>query len=237
MKRNTTTLPRVVSPANWQAARDQLLIKEKAHTRAGDALAAERRRLPMVKIEKDYIFDGADGKARLGDLFGGRRQLILYHFMFDPRWEAGCEGCSMLVDGIGHVAHLHARDTSLVLVSRAPLSKLVPFQRRMGWTIPWYSSVDNEFNVDFGATRDGEEQSGTSVFIRDGDNLYRTYFTSGRGDEQYMSTWKMLDLTLLGRQESWEDSPEGWPQSTPYDWWRHHDRYASVPTASTCCGP
>jgi predicted dithiol-disulfide oxidoreductase (DUF899 family) len=212
------------------------LAKEKAHTRAGDALAAERRRLPRVKIDKDYLFEGEDCEARLVDLFEGHRQLIVYHFMFAPEAEAGCEGCSMLVDGIGHLAHLHARDTSLVLVSRAPQSKLKPFKQRMGWTIPWYSSFDNDFNVDFGRTRDGEEESGTSVLLRDNDdNIYRTYFTNNRGDESYMSTWKLLDLTPFGRQEHWEDSPAGCPQTEPYQWWRHHDRYASVPTSPTRC--
>jgi len=218
-------LPQVVTMAEWQTMRDKLLVKEKAHMRAGDALAAERRRLPMVKIDKEYLFDGPDGNATLLDLFEGRRQLILYHFMFDPEWDAGCNGCSMLVDGIGHPAHLHARDVSLALVSRAPRAKLEPFRQRMGWTIPWYSSFGNDFNADFGMTRNGEEQSGTSVFLRDGNKIYRTYFTNSRGDEAYMSTWKLLDLTPLGRQEFWEDSPEGWPQTPPYEWWRHHDRY------------
>jgi predicted dithiol-disulfide oxidoreductase (DUF899 family) len=218
-------LPKVVTRAEWQTMRDKLLVKEKAHTRAGDALAAERRRLPMVKIDKEYVFDGPDGSATLLDLFEGRRQLVLYHFMFDPGWDAGCNGCSMLVDGIGHLAHLHARDVSLALVSRAPQTKLEPFRQRMGWTIPWYSSFGNDFNADFGTTRNGEEQSGTSVFLHYGNNIYRTYFTTSRGDEAYMSTWKLLDLTPLGRQEFWEDSPEGWPQTPPYEWWRHHDRY------------
>jgi predicted dithiol-disulfide oxidoreductase (DUF899 family) len=228
-------LPRIVSQAEWQTVRDKLMVKEKAHTRAGDALAAERRRLPMVKIDKEYVFDGPDGNTTLLDLFGGRRQLILYHFMFDPRWDAGCEGCSMVVDGIGHLAHLHARDVSLVLVSRAPQTKLEPFRQRMGWTVPWYSSFGNDFNTDFDMTREGEERSGTSVFLLDGNNIYRTYFSTNRGDEVYMSTWKLLDLTPLGRQESWEDSPEGWPQTPPYEWWRLHDKYVQQPAASGCC--
>jgi predicted dithiol-disulfide oxidoreductase (DUF899 family) len=200
MSNESEYLPSIVSQAEWQTARDSLLIKEKAHTRAGDALAAERRRLPMVKIDRDYVFEGANGPARLIDLFEGRRQLILYHFMFDPQWEAGCEGCAMLVDGIGNLAHLQARDVSVVLVSRAPQSKLKPFQHRMGWTIPWYSSFNNTFNVDFGRTQNGEEKSGTSIFLRDGGSAYRTYFSTDRGDEQYMSTWKLLDLVPFGRQ-------------------------------------
>jgi predicted dithiol-disulfide oxidoreductase (DUF899 family) len=236
MSEDPTALPPVVSEPEWRAARDELLIKEKAYTRAGDALAAERRRLPMVKIDKTYVFEGASGSASLVDLFEGRRQLILYHFMFDPKWDAGCDGCSLVVDGIGHLAHVQARDTSVVLVSRAPQSKLQPFRERMGWTIPWYSSFGTDFNVDFDATREGEERSGASIFLREGDNVYRTYFTVDRGDEQFMSTWKLLDLLPFGRQETWEDSPKGWPQSEPYVWWRHHDRYRAQTKASTCCG-
>ena len=134
-------LPAVVTATEWQAARDALLAKEKEATRARDALAAERRRLPMVRIEKDYTFDGPDGKATLLDLFEGRRQLLLYHFMFGPNQDAGCDGCSMFVDQIGHLAHLYARDTSFALVSRAPLAKITAYKKRMGWTIPWHSSL------------------------------------------------------------------------------------------------
>ena len=136
-----------------------------------------------------------------------------------------CSGCSMLADGLGDLAHLHARDVSLVLVSIAPLDQLLAFRRRMGWTIPWYSSAGSTFNADFGRTEGGEEKSGTSVFLRDGENVYRTYFCADRGDEVYMSTWKLLDLAPFGRQENWEDSPKGWPQTPPYDWWRLHDEY------------
>lgn len=228
-------LPQIVSQDEWQAARDKLLVKEKAHTRAGDALAAERRRLPMVKIDKDYVFDGHNSKKNLVELFDGRRQLILYHFMFGPAQDVGCEGCSWYVDNIGHLAHLHARDTSLVLVSRAPQTKLQPFQKRMGWTVPWFSSFTNDFNVDFGMTSGDEEKSGTSVFFRDGDNVYRSYFTTGRGDEGLGSFWNFLDLTPLGRQETWEDSPAGWPQTPPYEWYRHHDKYAQPSAPPGCC--
>jgi predicted dithiol-disulfide oxidoreductase (DUF899 family) len=224
-------LPRVCSQAEWQAAREKLLAKEKAATRARDALAAERRRLPMVKIDKDYVFEGPDGMARLVDLFDGRRQLIICHFMFGPNELEGCEGCSMTVDDMGHLAHLHARDTSLVLVSRAPQAKIKPFQKRMSWVVPWYSSFGSEFNFDLGVTSGEEEKSGLSVFLRDGDDVYRTYFTSGRGDEMLGSVWSYLDLTPFGRQEIWEDSPEGWPQTEPYVWWRHHDQYVD-PAAS-----
>src|SRR5215813_8866806 len=147
-------LPKIVSHAEWLSARKELLIKEKALTRYRDAVNAERHRLPMVRIEKDYIFDGPTGKARLLDLFGEHRQLIVYHFMFDPSWDEGCPSCSFLVDNIGHLSHLYARKTSLAMVSRAPLTKIEPFQRRMGWTFPWYSSFGTDFNYDFHVTHD-----------------------------------------------------------------------------------
>jgi len=215
--------PQVVSPAEWQAALDRLLVKEKAATRARDALAAERRRLPMVRIEKDYVFEG-------------RRQLILYHFMFGPSHDAGCDGCSMVVDNMCHPAHLHARDTSIALVSRAPLDKIERYKQRMGWTLPWYSSFGSDFNVDFGVgpavprpTDDQDGESfGLSVFLRDGDEVFRTYFTTRRGVEALGSSWSFLDLTPYGRQETWEDSPPGWPQTPPYEWWRRHDEYQSA---------
>lgn len=228
-KETNPNLPPIVSPAEWQTAHEQLLAKEKQATRERDALAAERRRQPMVEIEKDYVFDGSNGRATLVDLFEGRRQLIIYHFMYAPDvdgWpKAGCPGCSFFVDQIGHLAHLHARNTSFALVSRAPLANLLTYKRRMGWTIPWFSSANTEFNVDFGVTTDDGETFGLSVFLRDGDRIFRTYFTNGRGVESLGSTWTFLDLTPLGRQEEWEDSPEGWPQTPPYQWWRRHDEY------------
>jgi predicted dithiol-disulfide oxidoreductase (DUF899 family) len=223
----------VASPTEWQAALEALRAKEKEATRARDALAAERRRLPMVRIDKDYVFDGPDGKATLLDLFDGRRQLLLYHFMFGPNQDAGCDGCSMFVDQIGHPAHLHARGTSFALVSRAPRAKIAAYEERMGWTIPWFSSFESDFNVDFDVGpetpqpdvyQDGET-FGLSVFLRDGDSVYRTYFTTLRGVEALGSVWTFLDLTPLGRQEEWEDSPAGYPQSKPYEWWRRHDEY------------
>jgi predicted dithiol-disulfide oxidoreductase (DUF899 family) len=222
-------LPPVVSQAEWEAANEALLAKEKEAMRASDALAAERRRLPRLRIDKDYVFDGPDGKAGLLDLFEGRRQLIVYHFMFAPDvhgWpSAGCDGCSMFVDQVGHLAHIHARDTSFALISRAPLANIELFKERMGWTIPWYSSDGSDFNVDFGVTTDRGETFGLSVFLRDGDDIYRTYFTNRRGIEPLGSVWTFLDLTPLGRQETWEDSPEGYPQTPPYQWWRLHDEY------------
>ena len=226
---STMNLPPVVLATEWGAAHDALLIKEKEATRARDALAAERRRLPMVRIDHDYVFEGSGGSVSLLDLFEGRRQLILYHFMFAPGvggWPAaGCLGCSMFVDQVGHLAHFHARDTSFALVSRAPLQSIEPYRERMGWTIPWYSSAGSDFNADFGLTTDEGETFGLSVFLRDGDNVYRTYFTDGRGVEALGSVWTFLDLTPFGRQETWEESPEGYPQTSPYQWWRRHDEY------------
>ena len=163
----------------------------------------------MVRIDKDYVFDGPDGKAALPDLFEGRSQLLLYHFMFGPNQDAGCDGCSMFIDQVGHLAHLHARDTSFAIVSRAPIAKIEPYRKRMGWTIPWFSSFDSDFNVDFGVSpetpqpdvyQDGES-FGLSVFLRDGDDVFRTYFTTTRGVEALGSVWTFLDLTPLGRQE------------------------------------
>jgi predicted dithiol-disulfide oxidoreductase (DUF899 family) len=229
-------LPRSSHRRNGKAARDARLAGEKDATRARDALAAERRRLPRVRIDHDYVFDRPAGKATLLDLFEGRRQLLLYHFMFGPNQEAGCDGCSMFVDQIGHLAHLHARDTSFALVSRAPIEKLEAYRKRMGWTIPWFSSFGSDFNVDFGVSpetpqpdvyQDGES-FGLSVFLRDGDDVFRTYFTTNRGVEALGSVWTLLDLTPLGRQENWEDSPTGYPQGKPYEWWRRHDEYENA---------
>jgi predicted dithiol-disulfide oxidoreductase (DUF899 family) len=222
-------LPKVVAQAEWEKALATLLDKEKAATRARDALAAERRRLPMVRIEKEYVFAAPTGKVSLLELFEKRRQLILYHFMFAPGVEgwptAGCSGCSMFVDQVCHLAHLYARDTSFCLVSRAPLAKIQRYRERMEWNIPWVSSDDNDFNVDFGITTEEGETFGLSVFLRDGDSVYRTYFTSDRGVEALGSVWTFLDLTPLGRQEKWEKSPTGRPQTEPYIWWRRHDEY------------
>jgi predicted dithiol-disulfide oxidoreductase (DUF899 family) len=229
-------LPPVVSPEEWQTALDALRVKEKEATRARDALAAERRTLPRVRIERDYVFEGPAGTATLLDLFEDRRQLLLYHFMFGPNQDAGCDGCSMFVDQIGHLAHLHARGTSFALVSRAPIAKLEAYKKRMGWKVPWYSSFESEFNVDFavgpetpqeGVYQDGES-FGLSAFIRDGDDVFRTYFTTQRGVEALGSVWTFLDVTPLGRQEEWEDSPPGYPQTKPYEWWRRHDEYAEA---------
>jgi predicted dithiol-disulfide oxidoreductase (DUF899 family) len=224
---------RVVSREEWSAALEQLRVKEKQATRARDALAAERRRLPRVRIEKSYAFQGPDGKATLLDLFEGRRQLLLYHFMFGPNAEAGCDGCSMVADQIVHLAHLHARNTSFAMVSRAPIGKIEAYRKRMGWTLPWYSSFGTDFNPDFGVGpevpeagkyQDGES-FGMSALLQEAGEVYRSYFTSGRGVETLGPVWTLLDLTPFGRQEEWEDSPPGYPQTPPYKWWRRHDEY------------
>ncbi len=196
--------PPVASLEEWEAARQKLLVKEKEATRQRDALAAERRRLPRVRVENDYAFHGPEGTLSLPELFDGRRQLIVYHHMLRPADPDPCSGCSMFVDNIGHLAHLHARDTSLVLVSRAPVDEIEAFRRRMGWEIPWYSVAESTFNEDHGVS-DG---FGLNVFLRDGDEVFRTYFLDGRGAEALGSNWTFLDLTPLGRQEAWEE-PKG----------------------------
>lgn len=217
--------PPIVSAEEWQAALAALRVKEKEATRARDALAAQRRRLPMTEIEKDYAFDGPDGRVGLPDLFDGRSQLVVYHFMLTPGDRHVCEGCAMFTDTIGHLAHLHARDTSLVLVSRAPLAEITPIREHLGWTVPWVSSHPSDFNADLGLIPGGRDTFGLSVFFREGDRVFRTYFTDGRGVESLGNHWSFLDLTPLGRQETWERSPEGYRQTAPYEWWRLHDDY------------
>lgn len=216
----------VVSQEAWLAARKALLAKEKEATRARDALRAERQALPMVKIEKGYTFEGPDSEVSLLDLFDGRRQLIIQHFMFEPEWEDGCPSCSYAVDDFGDLSHLHEKETSFVIVSRAPLEKLESWKARKGWTLPWVSSHGSDFNYDFQASVDESvapvmvnyrnkeelEQAGIdsdmageipgfSVFLRDGDTIYHTYSTYARGVELLISGTQFLDLTPLGRQE------------------------------------
>jgi predicted dithiol-disulfide oxidoreductase (DUF899 family) len=220
-------MPPIVSPQEWESARQELLAKEKELTHVRDALAAERRRFPRMAVEKDYRFEGADGPASLLDLFEGRRQLIVYRFFFEPgvgSWpESGCPGCSFLADQVAHLAHLNARDTTLAFVSRAPQPEIQRLKARMGWEIPWYTLAD-DFDADFGV----DEWHGTNAFFRDGEHIFRTYFVNNRGDEAMGSTWSYLDVTALGRQEEWEDSPEGYPQTPPYRWWRRHDEYGET---------
>ncbi len=252
-------MPPIVSSQEWEAAREKLLVKEKEVTRARDALAAERRRMPWMAIEKEYQFAGPKGSASLADLFEGRRQLIVYRAFYAPDVttyapggaypERACVGCSMVADQVAHPAHLNARDTTLAFVSRAPQAEIQRLKERMGWeTIPWYTLTD-DFDADFGV----DEWHGTNAFLRDSERIFRTYFVDSRellghdrhdrlgvaalerlehglvrGDEQLGTTWSYLDITALGRQEEWEDSPEGYPQTPPYEWWNYHDAYGEA---------
>jgi len=215
-------LPQIVSEEEWQRSHDQLLAKEKEATRARDALAAERRRQPMVEISADYEFEGPDGKLKLIDLFEGRDQLILYHFWHPPGGDP-CAGCSMFTDQIGHLAHINERDLTLALVSTAPQPQIQAFKRRMGWEIPWYTTVGDEFQTARGTT----EYFKLDIYLRDSERVFLTYETRGRGVEALGSIWSFLDLTPFGRQEEWEETPPGRPQTPKYSWWRLHDEYGT----------
>jgi predicted dithiol-disulfide oxidoreductase (DUF899 family) len=241
MPDRTVPHPEIVSRDEWLAARKKHLTHEKELTRQRDRLHAERRRLPMVKIEKEYLFDGPEGKRTLGDLFAGRRQLIVYHFMFDPNWEKGCPGCTGYVDALGDLSLLNERSTTFVVVSRAPLAKLEAYKALKGWNVPWYSSFDSDFNYDFHVTLDENvapieynyrnkaelearkgpnltagEEHGLSVFFCLGDDLFHTYSAYARGTEGLTDAYSLLDTTPYGRQEDFEDSPPGWPQKPTY---------------------
>ena len=213
-------LPQIVSEEEWQRSHEALLAKEKEATRASDALAAERRRQPMMEFSADYEFDGPEGRRTLAELFDGRRQLIVYHFWFPPDGDP-CGGCTMFTDQVSELAHLNARDTSFALVSRAPQDQIERYKQRMGWTVPWYTVVGEGFQEARGTT----EYFALDVFLRDGDRVFLTYETRSRGVEALGSVWTFLDLTPLGRQEEWEDTPAGRPQGPPYKWWRRHDEY------------
>ena len=225
------TLPEIATREEWLEARKRLLAAEKQATRARDALNTERRRLPMVRIDKEYVFEGPDGKVTLLGLFGDSRQLIVQHVMFGPEWDAGCPGCTAAIDEIsdGMLTHLRSRDTTFLLISRAPLYKLEKYRDAKGWTVPWYSSYGSDFNYDFQATLDrnrgqlvfnfrdepdvlGDDDStevpGVSCFLRDGDQVFHTYSTWARGAEYLGGTYSLLDLTAFGRQEDWEE-PKG----------------------------
>lgn len=238
MTQTKTAMPEIVSHDEWLAERKGLLVHEKELTRQRDRVNAERRRLPMVKVEEDYVFDGPDAKRSLADLFDDRRQLIVYHFMFDPAWDQGCPGCTGYVDALAprDLATLNDRDTSFVLVSRAPLPKLEAYKASRGWGFPWYSSLGSDFNYDFHVTLDeavapveynyrsqaemqrrveGEEH-GLSVFFRVGEDVFHTYSTYARGTEGLTDSYSLLDITPYGRQEDFEDSPPGWPQKPTY---------------------
>ena len=227
-----------VTPEEWNAEREKLLVKEKEHMRAGDALAAARRRMPWQAVEKDYTFEGPNGPARFADLFAGRRQLLVYRAFYGPDIttyanpargdsypERACEGCSMIADQVppNLNSHLNARDTTLAFASRAPQDHLNALKERHGWEhIPWYTITD-DWDKDFGV----DEWHGHNMFIREGDRIYRTYFIGGRGSEGFGTVWSHLDMTALGRQEEWEDSPKGWPQTDPAGgWWDYNDAYA-----------
>jgi len=233
------TMPRqtIVSRDEWTAARKRLLVKEKELSRQRDALSAERRQLPMEEVTKEYVFEGPEARRSLADLFEGRRQLLVYHFMFDPAWDEGCPSCSFVADNFsGALLHLGARDTSFAVVSRAPIAKIERFKKRMGWSFRWLSSFGSDFNHDFGVTLDENhaeynyapasvqppvypregEREGLSVFLRDADRLFHTYSTYQRGLDTFLSAYNLLDLTPLGRQE--EEGIMGWI--------RHHDKYS-----------
>ena len=228
--------PPIATYDQWLAARQELLTREKEATRARDALSAARRHLPMVRVEQDYTFVGPDGEVGFPALFEGRRQLVVYHFMFDPRWDAGCPSCTGYVDALGDLGMLRDRDTTFALVSRAPFAKLEAYRARRGWRWPWYSSHGSDFNYDFHVTFDesvalpeynyrsadipaGEQPAeghGLSVFFRLDDAVYHTYSAYARGVEGLTHAYSLLDVTPYGRQEDWEDSPPGWPQRPTY---------------------
>jgi predicted dithiol-disulfide oxidoreductase (DUF899 family) len=224
--------PDVVSPEQWQAAHEEMMEKEKKHMRAGDALAAERRRHPWQAVDKDYKFVGPEGELSFADLFEGRPQLIVYRAFYGPdvttyaeggSWPArACVGCSFVADQIAHPAHLAERGVTLALASRAPQAEIQGLKERHGWEhIPWYEITD-DWDKDFGV----DEWHGHNVFINHEDQIYRTYWTEARGDEALGTTWSYLDLAPLGRQEPWQDLPDGYPQAPAYEWWNYHDAYA-----------
>ncbi len=230
-------LPKIVTRDEWLAARREFLVREKEFTRQRDALSEARRKLPMVKVEKEYVFDGPRGAVTLRDLFEGRRQLIVYHFMFDPDRNAGCKHCSCVMDNIaGSLVHLTARETSFAAVSRAPVAKLEAFKRRMQWIFPWVSSFNNDFNYDYHVTLDPDrgysvynyervdihgEMPGLSVFFRDNDLILHSYSTYLRGLDMFLSMYHLLDVAPLGRQEEAGNSMSAGESS----WIRYHDEY------------
>ena len=220
--------PPTVSQQEWEAAREELLTEEKALTRARDALAAKRRRMPRMAVDKPYRFEGPSGPVSLLDLFEGRRQLIVYRFFYEPGvsgWpERGCPGCLFLADQVSDLAHLNARDTTLAFVSRAPQPDIERWKARMGWTMPWYTLTD-DFDADFGVG----EWHGTNAFLREGDDVFRTYFVDSRGDEAMGSTWGYLDIPRSAARRSGRTRPRGTRRRAPYQWWRLHDEYEEQP--------
>jgi predicted dithiol-disulfide oxidoreductase (DUF899 family) len=239
---NGTPHPSIVSRQEWVAERKKLLADEKEMTKHYDRVNAQRRRLPMVKMDKDYVFEGPKGKTSLKDLFEGRRQLIVYHFMFDPAWEKGCSGCTGFVDALGDLSLLNRADTTFAVISRAPLAKLEKYKTEKGWDINWLSSFGTDFNYDFHVTLDPKvapveynyrgkdetesavghpvkmegESHGLSVFFRLEDELFHAYSAYARGTESLTDAYRLLDVTPYGRQQDFEDSPSGWPQKPTY---------------------
>ena len=216
-------MPKVVSEKEFRKAVAALRKKEKKNSRERDKVAALRRRLPMMEMRNDYVFETDSGFKTLLDLFEGRKQLIVYHFMYHPAKDTFCVGCSFVGDHIPHLAHVQARNTSFVMCSHAPLKSIKRHKKRMGYKQPWVSSLGSSFNKDLAI--DGNSHHELSVFIRDGKKVYRTYYTEARGVEYIGTPFALLDLTPWGRQEKWEESPKGWPQTEMYSWWRFHDQY------------
>ncbi|HVV12438.1 DUF899 domain-containing protein [Amycolatopsis sp.] len=243
-------LPEITTRPQWEVARRELLARERELTRLRDEVNAARRRLPMVEISTEYSFEGRAGRVSLLDLFEGRGQLLIYHFMFEPDADEGCPSCSFWIDNVGHLSHLHARDTSFAVISRAPLEKLERYRQRTGWTIPWYSSFGSQFNYDFHVTLDpavapveynykdqarlerenpawvgwtGEEM-GVSAFLRQDERIFHTYSCFARGIDLLNGTYNWLDLTARGRQEAWEPEPRR-GDDAPMGWLRRHDEY------------
>ena len=220
---------KVVSATEWRRARAAMTAREKKHMRAMDALAAARRRMPWMKVEKGYAFEGPQGRVDLLDLFDGRSQLVLYHFMFGPKvegWpEKGCVGCSFVADQISHLDHIHARDITFAMVTVAPLADIRRLRERYGWKDwPWYSGTA-QFARDFDVSDETGNSFGLNVFYRDGEDVYRTHFVARRGLEAFGTAWSFFDVVPLGRQETWQDAPAGSPQGAPYQWWRRHGEY------------
>ena len=238
---------RIVSAEDWTKARKALLAKEKELTHARDILSAERRALPWVKVDKDYVFDTRDGKKTLSELFAGRSQLLVYHFMLGPGWEEGCPSCSFLADHFdGAIIHLSQRDVTFVAVSRAPLAEIEAFKTRMGWQFPWVSSFGSDFNFDYHVSfkddevgKDGDynyerqeifsdEMPGASVFYKDESGaVFHTYSAYARGLDILLGAYNFLDLTPKGRDEA--ELP--WSMA----WVRHHDKYANAAPSHSCC--
>ncbi len=220
---------RVVSPTEWRRSRAAMTAREKKHMRNGDALAAARRRMPWMRIEKPYSFEGPRGRVSLLDLFEGRTQLILYHFMFGPKtdgWpDKGCVGCSFVADQISHLDHVHSRDITFAMVSAVPYADILRLRERYGWQrLPWFSTIA-EFNRDCDVSDESGNSFGMNVFYRDGKDIYRTHFVARRGIEAFGTAWSFYDVAPLGRQEKWQDAPAGSPQGAPYVWWRRHGEY------------